>query len=282
MSPLEYIFDKIIVIGLARRTDRRALFIQEMAKLGVKNFEWFDGYDKPVDHNGQPSGNKGCSESHRAVLDTIVFNKWRNAVVFEDDAMVRPQFIETFNQIFLQAMSEVPAGAKIIYLGGGYGCNPVRRIGPCVIEIRRMLTTSSYIITGEMAREMAPHISGVGPIDNLFNGFTEKGNCYCIQPRLFVQRETLSDLTDQTVNYEGSMTDAAHEEMLLEGTVTKLGDDYVLSGKLQRRELAAPHDMDNTEVIVDDKLYRIASLQLPDHRAPWFRGEPVTYFLKQA
>lgn len=282
MNPLEAFCDKIIVIGLARRTDRRLAFVREMEKIGVANYQWFDGYDRPEDHNGKPSGNKGCTESHRAVLDVIAFHRWNRVAVFEDDAMVRPEFLESFSAVLSKAINEIPAHAKLTYLGGGYGCNPVRRVSPQIIEIKRMLTTSSYIITGQMAREMAPHIGGIGPIDNLFNGFTEKGSCYCIYPRLFIQRETYSDLTDQTVNYEGSMTDANHEEMLLDGTVERLGERLILNGRLQRRELAASHDMDGTQVIVEGKIYTIVSLQLPSHRASWFRNEPVTYILKEA
>lgn len=281
MNPLEVICDKIIVIGLTRRLDRRAAFNAEMAAIGVSSYQWFNGFDKPVDHNRQPSGNKGCTESHRAVLDAIVFNGWKRVAVFEDDAMVRPQYVQTFNAVLDDALRELPINARLTYLGAGYACNPKRRIGPHIIEINRMLTTSSYIITGEMAREMAPHISGVGPIDNLFHSHTEKGGCYCIQPRLFIQRETMSDLTDQTVNYEGSMTDAHHEEMLLDGKVEERGSELVLRGRLQRRELAAPNDANGETVIVEGELYRIVRLELPAHRPSWYRDEPCTYVLSK-
>lgn len=278
MTLLSDFCDQIIVIGLARRMDRRRLFNEEMAKIGVTRFSWFDGYDKPVDHNGQPSGNKGCTESHRAVLDAIAYHRWDRVAVFEDDAMVRPSLLPEFNTLLAASLAEVPLNARLIYLGGGYACNAKRRVAPHVIEINRMLTTSSYIINGSMAREMAPYISGVGPIDNLFHSFTEKGGSYCIQPRLFIQRETVSDLTDQTVNYEGSMTDSRHEEMLLEGRWLEPGRTF--AGPLMRRELAAPHDMYGETVIVDGKEYVIEKMELPAHKASWFRGEQVTYYLK--
>ena len=282
MNPLERICDKIIVIGLERRADRREAFNREMAQLGITRYEWFNGYDKPLDHNSVPSGNKGCTESHRAVLDLIVHNGWDRVAVFEDDAMVRPDFRGQFNDLLVTSLAELPEGWKLCYLGGGYACNAKRRVSPHIIEINRMLTTSSFVITGKMAREMAPYISGVGPIDNLFNGFTERGNCYCITPRLFIQRETKSDLTDQTVNYEGSMTDARHEEMMLDGVIEVRRDELILRGKLQRRELAAPSDMNGEEVIVDGELYRIIRLELPEHPASWYRSEPITYVLKKA
>ena len=281
MNPLERICDKIIVIGLERRTDRRDAFNREMAQLGITSHEWFNGYDKPLDA-GVPSGNKGCTESHRAVLDLIVHHGWERVAVFEDDAMVRPDFRGQFNDLLVNSMAELPEEWKLCYLGAGYACNAKRRVSAHIIEINRMLTTSSFIITGKMAREMAPYISGVGPIDNLFHRFTEPGGSFCITPRLFIQRETKSDLTDQTVNYEGSMTDARHEEMMLDGVIEHRHDELILRGKLQRRELAAPGDMNGEEVIVDGKLYRIIRLEIPEHPASWYRSEPVTYVLKKA
>jgi hypothetical protein len=77
------------------------------------------------------------------------------------------------------------------------------------------------------------------------------------------------------------MTDARHEEMLLDGTVENRGGELILRGRLQRRELAAPHDANGEEVIVDGELYRIVRLELPAHRPSWYRDEPCTYVLKR-
>lgn len=276
MSPLEQFCDAIIVIGLKRRIDRRELFSSEMSKIGVSRYQWFEGFDKPAN-----SGNRGCTESHRAVLDTICFHGWKNVCVFEDDAAVRPEFLtgDSFNKELRASLDAIPHDARLIYLGGGYASNPKRRVSSRVIEVDRMLTTSSYIITQGMAREMAPFISGHGPIDNLFGGFSQSGRCYCIQPRLFVQRKSMSDLTDQEADYSGSMCDSRHEEMLLDGVVEQRGNEIVLHGHLQRRELAAPNDANGEEVIVDGGTYRIQRIELPQHPPSWYRGEPVTYVL---
>lgn len=274
--------DKIIVIGLARRTDRRERFDAEMKKLGIKSHVWFDGYDRPSLGGNPPSGNAGCTASHRGVLELIAFNKWERALVFEDDTIIRPDFSpETAaNQLFV-GLSEVPRNAEIIYLGGSYANNPKRRISKHVIEVSRMMTTSSYIINWTMAKKMAPHIYGGAPIDVLFSGFTEHGNSYCIHPRVFVQGPSMSDLTDSMAENITSMLDERHEDMLLHGNVSERNGELVLHGTLQRRELARATDADGEEVIAEGVLYKIKRLELPPHKPSWFRGEPVTYVLQK-
>lgn len=275
-------FDRILVLSLPRRMDRRAHVSGEMGSIGVhpSEYEYVEGYDKPIDHEGHPNGNKGCSEGHRRILEIIAYEKWNRVLVLEDDFCVRREFRDNLHQIFTLISSEIPSDARITYLGGGYAANPKRRVSKHIIEITRMLTTSSYIIGHKMASEMAPYISGIGPIDNLFHRFTEQGGCYCVTPRLFVQYTSVSDLTDREVNYEPSMTDSRHEEMLLEGRWGEMLHGLrSFIGTIQRREIAAQHDMDGETVIVGDKQYKVAGLLLPTHKAPWYRGEIVTYLL---
>lgn len=272
-------FDRIIVLHLERRVDRLAHVNAEMARLGISRWDWFDGYDKP-----DGNGNRGCSESHRGILELIAFNKWERVLVLEDDFALRPEFYGNFNEKFAEMIAEVPAGARIIYLGGGYADTPKRRVSKHVIEVNRMMTTSSFIIGWKMAREMAPYISGNGPIDSLFSGFTERGHCYCISPRMFVQYTSMSDLTDREVNYEMSMTDSRHEEMLVDGEWDNWRGTSCrpLRSELLRRELAASTDMNGTELIVAGERWIVIGIELPAHPAPWFRGEKVTYLLARA
>lgn len=274
MNTLLNYVEAIIVINLARRQDRWQHCLREFASIGVSPSQLlrFDAYDKPDN-----SGNRGCTESHRGVLEWIAREKWERVLVCEDDITVRPEYRDNFHDTFAQISAEIPADAKIVYLGGGYASNPKRKYSPHLIEIDRMLTTSSFLIGWKMAREMAPYISGVGPIDNLFGGFTAKGNCYCSYPRLFVQYTTLSDLTDREADYGPSMCDTRHEEMLLDGTWIA---DGLFRTVLTRRELTQARDIFGDTVIVDGKTYTVRGINTPTERGPWYRGAPVDLSLE--
>ena len=277
MNSLQQYVDAIIVINLARRQDRWLHCRFELQSIGIHEEEIlrFDAYDKPAN-----SGNRGCTESHRGVLEWIAREKWERVLVCEDDIAVRPEYRDHFNDTFEQIAREIPADAKITYLGGGYANNPIRRHSPHLIEISRMLTTSSYLIGWKMAREMAPYISGVGPIDNLFHGFTEKGHCYCSQPRLFVQYTSLSDLTDREADYGPSMCDTRHEEMLMEGTWNAAGE-FITT--LTRRELTIANDMVGDTAIIDGQQYKVRlarAINPSNPNGPWYRGQAMALVLE--
>lgn len=281
-------FEKIFVINLAKRTDRWEHFKTQLGRMGNPQVERFEAYGDVVDHTGKVNGNCGCTASHRALLELIAFHRWKHVLIFEDDAKVRkeveddtpqrklvPLDLTRFENLIDYMVTEA-GDYDMLYLGGSYGENPKRRHSKHVIQTNSVMTTSSYAVTWQQARKMAPYIGGVGPIDSLYHQFNRESKCFMIQPRLFVQYPNFSDLTESQCENETSMTDLAHEEMLIEGKWT-MGS--MLESRLYRRELAAPHDMDGSVVIVEGKPYRIIALDLPDHKPSWFRGEPVTYQL---
>lgn len=208
-------FTKIIVINLRRRRDRLAHFLDQMDSIGVSvaDITVFEGYDKP-ELQGVPNGNLGCTASHRGVLELIAFNRWERVCVFEDDATVRAAYAPNFDVHFEHAFLDVPQDFDICYLGAHYANDPIRKVTARVVECSRVLTTSSYVIGWKQARKMAPHISGVGPIDNLFGDFTAKGGSYVLFPRLFVQYTNQSDLTGQMAENTTCMEDKSHEQVL--------------------------------------------------------------------
>ena len=222
-TPIEEYFDKIFVINLARRLDRWTHVEREMDKLGITEYERFEAYDRPIDHHGNPNGNMGCTSSHRALYEIIAYNKWPRVLIFEDDFAICTDFPQaTFGKL----IAHVPENWDMLYLGGHYGGEPseFKRIYPImpglaqfgVIQIGRMLTTSSYGITSQFARKIAPYINGVGPIDSLLTGFhTPSNNCFITRPRIFVQYPGMSDLTDVHSSNHHCMLDRRHEEIAM-------------------------------------------------------------------
>jgi hypothetical protein len=106
---------------------------------------------------------------------------------------------------------EVPDDWQMLYLGGHYAENPQSRVSPHVIRINQMKTTSSYAVTLDAARVMAPFIHGAIPIDELYADFNRNLRSYIFQPRLMIQADGYSDLQQHWMSNEGCMTDPHHE-----------------------------------------------------------------------
>ena len=210
-------FSKIIVINLARRPDRWEHFQSEMDKIGVGvgEYERFEAHDKPTG-NAKEAGNFGCCSSHRGVLELICHHRWSHTMIFEDDAEVIDP--KNFAALWTHCSSKIPDDWDMVYLGGHWGSAPLARVNPNVLRVDTMLTTSSYAITLKTARELCPHVYGVGPIDSIFSdtgsqkdvphsGFLARHKTYCLQPRLFCQYTNYSDLQYREMNNSMSMKD---------------------------------------------------------------------------
>ena len=261
MTPIESFFDKIFLLTLERREDRHWSANAMFKAIGIDPYDIqvVYGPDKPIDHSGKPNGNQGCTEGHRRILDAIVRHKIERSLIFEDDVAIAhtdPTLTELVEpqKEFAAMEKEIPVDWDMLYLGGQYADDPLYRVSPHVIRFHRMLTTSSYGIRLPMAKKMQKHIHGIGPIDSLYGGFQPKANCYIVEPRLFVQGTSMSDLTDKVDMNEHCMVDRRHVEMLIEGQ-WRPGSTDLFDSTLFRRELAASTDMNGETVIIGRDRY---------------------------
>lgn len=235
MTPIESYFDAIFLVNLKRRVDRLEESKDVFAQLGMDfaNVRIFEAHDKPhadvpSGENplvaGRPDGNFGCTSSHRGLFEIIAHEKIPRALILEDDfdiAFTGPDRRRKCDPqaLFAAYVPELPTRWDMLFLGRHFAEMPQAFRSPHVVKIGRMLTTSSYGITAEFARKIAPHVSGIGPIDTLLGGFQRDNECYCVEPTLFIQRKSFSDLRDQVEDYVSPMQDMNHLNALRAGTV---------------------------------------------------------------
>lgn len=236
-------FQRVFVINLKRRTDRRALAESELAASGIEPslVEWVDAFDD------SENGHRGCTRTHRELIRRIADGPWERALVLEDDFKVLAlddllengfgnyspsPVMDTFKSVlngrgnlnmrFSSLIPFLPEHWDVLYLAAGYGENPISRYNKHVLRVGLMLTTSTYGITRDFARiwtEKSDEFLGTDyvkfwPIDNLFGAWSRDHLYYCLQPRLAFQRGVASDITGQSNSYLCSMTDSFHENLL--------------------------------------------------------------------
>jgi glycosyl transferase, family 25 len=126
--PTAHYFDRIMVISLPFRADRRECIRQQMAHLEL-NYTFFDAIHgqslevkglnealfAPITKRYLPKGSLGCALSHIAVWQEVVAREWPSCVIFEDDVVLPGSFVEDARQY----LSEVPPDFDIVYLGSG-------------------------------------------------------------------------------------------------------------------------------------------------------------------
>lgn len=201
------VFSKILCINRASRTDRWEHCKAQALKfdLALERFEAIEIYNE----NGLLAWNS-CTASHKACLE-IVSKSQGPVLILEDDFKIR---FDDFHQLFRSMFGFVPADWDLLYLGGHYGNAPLARVAPCVLHCNRMMGLSSYGITPEHAARIMPHMRTSHQADCVASDFALVHKHYIFQPRLIVQYESFSDLCQQVINPEISMTDTCHENMI--------------------------------------------------------------------
>jgi GR25 family glycosyltransferase involved in LPS biosynthesis len=234
------LWDAAFVINLDRRADRMRETADELLRCGIHDYERYPAFDHPT------SGHEGCSRSHRDLMRMIASGPYDRVLIMEDDiaAVTKSRLkiagFKEHQSVWkthcsvmngdgnamerITAMTGyIPSNFDVLYLGGGYQEAPISRFNEHVIRCAGMLTTSSMIVTRDFAERFTLKADlvtqgdpekWIGPIDLFYTGMSRENLFYCLQPRLFFQRKSLSDISGESNSYLYSMTDPTHEAMV--------------------------------------------------------------------
>lgn len=109
------LFDRVVVISLARRKDRLDSFLQKypVSLPSPVVYEAVDGsVDKPPEWWNRSSGAWGCARSHSDVFKSAVKDSLDSILIFEDDCGFAPDFDSRIRTL------EIPDDCQCLYLGG--------------------------------------------------------------------------------------------------------------------------------------------------------------------
>lgn len=137
---LDAFFDRIFVISLPSRPDRRESVARALARHGAHRVEFFDAVDGRQIVAQQPErwrdrmktdeldplpyaeGQIGCLLSHYAIHKAARLARLRSYLVLEDDAVLR----HSAGKRFRQAIAQLPDGWDALYLGYNRYFEPAR------------------------------------------------------------------------------------------------------------------------------------------------------------
>ena len=130
------IIDKIFIINLAHRTDRKEHMINEMKKQNISNYEFFDAirptlkevnewnsnycnYVKkdvhPLKFDNYRIGCLGCLKSHIEVIKIALTRNYKNILILEDDT----EFITDISKLY-EYSEQIDNNYDMLYLCGSH------------------------------------------------------------------------------------------------------------------------------------------------------------------
>lgn len=213
--------DKIFIINLESRTDRKEEIINEMKKQNISEdkyeffkairptiydvFEWNSNFCREVLIHVQPNNRQnyligclGCLKSHRAVIKEAIDRDYKNILVFEDDT----QFIDNFEKIYNYS-KQINNDYDMLYLAGSH-LGKKEIVSENIMKIKGTHTTGSYLIKREAMEYMYNNIKNYNKEVDVFyaKDLQEKYNCYCVNPHITKQRDGYSDIQQSQVKYK--------------------------------------------------------------------------------
>ena len=211
--------DKIFIINLKHRTDRKREMGEEMEKQNITNYEFFDAIRPTINEvkNWNPQfcyhvkndihpsrfsdyqiGCLGCLKSHLEVCRIALERNYKNILILEDDT----EIIQDFNKIH-EYSSQIENNYDMLYFAGSH-LGIKQQVTSNIIKIFGSYTTGSYLIKEEAMRYFINNIVSYSKEVDVFyaQDLQKKFNCYCTQPHVTKQRDGYSDIQQTNVSYK--------------------------------------------------------------------------------
>ena len=223
--------DKIYVINLETRIDRKEEMLEELKKMKINDLgevEFFNGiipteeilntwnsnYINPlpqfvinsnIDEKKYRLGCLGCLLSHFTIIQKAYSLNYENIIIFEDDALFEEndKSLEEILKIYNIFFDKIVKEFGIFYLGGNHKSINLKHIIDNLYLTDGTLCTHSYIINREGMKFVIDNLTGYSKeIDVFYRECLQKNKfCYTIHPPLFSQRKSFSNILNNEIKY---------------------------------------------------------------------------------
>ena len=220
--------DRIFIINLKNRKDRKIQIIKELHRVKATNYEFFEAI-KPTEHelrnwcskyidplplwftNSKKDplkyriGALGCLKSHYEIIKICKQKGYKHVLILEDDTkFVFPENIsldEKLNSLSSQINCNLNYG--LIYLVGNHRPQLLKQVNHNLLMTRHTLTTGSYIVSEKAIDFILANLNGYNKEIDVF--YVEKVQqqlpCFVLHPHIAGQITSYSDIAQRHVNY---------------------------------------------------------------------------------
>jgi hypothetical protein len=198
-TELSNVFDRVVVVNLARRPDRLSRFWQQLSDWPFKRPERFEAVDGLA--VGVPAGWKkgagawGCMLSHRAIVSAAIRDGVSALLVLEDDA--RP--VANFSLLAEEFLANVPGDWDCLMLGAQHLLPPAL-VSRGVVRCGAANRTHAYAVRGPMMSTLLHRWEQATDdhCDIILASLMPQFTAYAPNPFLIGQDAGYSDVTDTT------------------------------------------------------------------------------------
>ncbi|RUS19983.1 glycosyltransferase family 25-domain-containing protein [Endogone sp. FLAS-F59071] len=228
-------FDRIYVINLARRTDRKKR-MKTMASYLNLDFTFVNGVtaeDPQINkywvRNGASKAQLACWQSHMHVYQSIVANNLTSALILEDDIDMEADIEK---RVF-EVAPHLPKNWDVWFLGHCHEQELANKVGhPSLQRSFRPQCTHSYAVSQRGAQKLVKMLAQIGKaIDITIRNRIKNGDikAYSVQPPWTTQLKMKNDPSDVVSGLTGGWTtpmeDSVYDRIKLERFIVENADD---------------------------------------------------------
>ena len=208
--------DKVFIINLEHRTDRKTHMLNELKNQKIINYEFFKAI-RPTEQelkewnpkycSNIPPKNRigalGCLLSHYYIIKEALSRDYKRILILEDDT----QFIKDFKYVF--NYSKYLDDFHLFYLSCNNITEPIE-INKDINRVTRGYTTGSYIITRKCMEFLIENIERYDKQIDVFYADLVQPNkqCYCLKNNITGQLSGYSDIEHANTNYSSIFMDS--------------------------------------------------------------------------
>ena len=187
------VFEKVIVINLAKRPDRMAQIKAQLDahKITFERFEAIDAQELGI------TGVQACALSHRGVIEQ--YKDAGNVFIFEDDAELN----EDFEQLWDVFIANLPDDWQMVYLG----CNKIdwQPIAKGIARLSAGIATHAYGAKQSVFDSMIDASKRAEPIDLSYMQLQVSVPTYVAVPSMVGQVPGFSDIEHRFTDYRNTL-----------------------------------------------------------------------------
>jgi GR25 family glycosyltransferase involved in LPS biosynthesis len=187
------VFEKVIVINLAKRPDRMAQIKAQLDahKITFERFEAIDGQELGI------TGVAACALSHRAVIEK--YKDCQSLFIFEDDAELHLNF----EQLWDAFIANLPDDWQMVYLG----CNKIdwQPIAKGIARLSAGIATHAYGAKQSVFDSMIDASKRAEPIDLSYMQLQVSVPTYVAVPSMVGQVPGFSDIEHRFTDYRNTL-----------------------------------------------------------------------------
>ena len=203
--------DKIFIINLEYRIDRKVHIENELKKQNITNYEFFKAIKPSINdvnnwnqkfcenkNDNYKIGCLGCLLSHYEIIKISLKRNYKCILILEDDTVFKNNFTNLLNY-----STQLNHNFDMLYLSGSHLGN-TNKISENIIKINGTYTTGSYLITNDAMNYFVNNIKNYNKEVDVFlaENIQPYFNCFCVIPHLTTQLEGFSDIQNKYVSYE--------------------------------------------------------------------------------